>query len=233
MRLILFDIDGTLTATNGIDEVGYLAAFERVFSASLPTTDWSRYVHATDTAIMNQTLRDVRGTPATPDELALFEHTFVGELESGYERDPEAFREIPGAAALLQTIQSRPDLQAALATGGLRSSALFKLDKAGLNLDGLPAAFANDAESREDIANIAISRTLGEPHAPNETLDIVYVGDASWDVKTSSALGMRFIGIGSDESRKALIGLGASVCLEDYQDQAAFLDALEAATVPK
>ena len=61
MTLILFDIDGTLTATSRCDADCYAAAFERTFSIPLPTTDWHAYKFVTDTGIITEVLETVRG----------------------------------------------------------------------------------------------------------------------------------------------------------------------------
>ena len=43
VTLVLFDIDGTLTATSAVDAQCYAAAFYRTFGFPLPTTDWDVY----------------------------------------------------------------------------------------------------------------------------------------------------------------------------------------------
>ena len=68
--------------------------------------------------------------------------------------------------------------------------------------------------------------------ANGNATDIVYVGDGPWDARTSTAMGMRFIGITGDAPSDRLVAHGASVCLNDYQDQDAFFDAVRDAAVP-
>jgi len=62
--------------------------------------------------------------------------------------------------------------------------------------------------------------------------DVVYVGDGLWDVKTSAALAMRFIGVAHESSPEHLRDAGASVCIGSYLDRAGFEAALRVATVP-
>ena len=233
MTLILFDVDGTLTATNAVDAKCYAAAFEKTFGIPLPTTDWDAYEHCTDFAIAQEVLQSVRGTPGTPEELQAYERAFVVELEKEFAANPSGFREIPGAKAILDAIAARDGVRAAIATGGMRSSACYKLSQIGVGAAALAAGFANDAMSREAIVSCAIARADGHVRTGAQGLDLVYVGDGPWDVKTSSAMNMRFIGITKDASIERLRSLGATVFLEDYRDQEAFWRAVNAASIPR
>ena len=233
MTLILFDIDGTLTATSGVDEKCYAAAFEKTFGLLLPTTDWSVYEHCTDFAIAREVVVSSRGAPPSAEECEAFERAFVVELEKEYAVNPGGFNEVPGAKAILEAIDARSDMRAAIATGGMRSSACYKLSRIGVDAASMPAGFANDAESREDIARCAASRADGHRQGGDRALDLVYVGDGPWDVKTSAAMNMRFIGIAGGASADRLRALGATVFLEDYSDQEAFWQAVRSASAPK
>ena len=233
MTLILFDVDGTLTATSGVDEKCYAAAFEKTFGLPLPTTDWSVYEHCTDFAIAREVVVSSRGVPPSAEECEAFERAFVVELEKEYAVNPGRFNEVPGAKAILEAIDARSDMRAAIATGGMRSSACYKLSRIGVDAASMPAGFANDAESREDIARCAASRADGHRQGGDRALDLVYVGDGPWDVKTSAAMNMRFIGIAGGASADRLRALGATVFLEDYSDQEAFWQAVRSASPPK
>jgi phosphoglycolate phosphatase-like HAD superfamily hydrolase len=226
VTLILFDIDGTLTATNAADAKCYEAAFLKTFGIPLPTTDWSVYQHCTDSGIMHEVLQGAWGRRASDAELGAFERAFVVELEGEYARNPGAFSEIPGAREILEAIEARPDMRAAIATGGMRASACYKLSRIGVDALRLPAGFANDSTTREGIVECAIARADGVAR------DLVYVGDGPWDVKTSAALGLRFIGIVGDASPERLYAQGAEVCIESYGDPAKFFEAVRTAPVP-
>ena len=228
MTLILFDVDGTLTATNACDAKCYAAAFEHVFGMPLPTTDWDEYEHATDSGIIHEVMMRVRGARAAASELDAFERRFVFELEAEFALNPKGFNEIPGARAILDAIAARPGMKAGIASGGMRASATYKLERIGVDAATFPGSYANDDVTREGIARCAIAR------AQDSGEDVVYVGDGPWDVRTSAAMGMRFIGITGDahpDSR--LRARGATVCIENYADPEAFFEAVKLATVPE
>jgi len=224
--LILFDVDGTLTATNAPDAKCYAAAFANVFGFPLPTTDWDVYLHSTDSGIIHEVMENTKGRKASQEELDAFEQSFVSELEQEFAALPEAFQEIPGAGALLDAIAARPDMNAGIASGGMRASASYKLSRCGVDATGLPSAFANDSITREGIIQCAIARADGLYD------DIVYVGDGPWDAKTSAALGLRFIGISGDAPAEKLYAVGASICLANYSNPEAFFEAVENAKTP-
>ncbi len=226
MTLILFDIDGTLTATGDADLQCYASAFQKVFGAPLPHADWNAYKHVTDSGVIGEALEQIRGSFVTEEELTGFEEVFLAEVEAAYAADPSAFVEVPGAKAVLDVIEQTDGLAAGLATGGMRATALFKLAKIGVDGTRLPAGFANDSIYREEIARRAIALADGVPG------DVVYVGDGTWDVRTARAVGMRFIGITEESCPERLRKAGASVCLKDYSDPAAFFEAVSAAEIP-
>ena len=229
MTLILFDVDGTLTATNACDAKCYALAFERVFGMPLPTTDWDQYVHATDSGIIHEVMEKLRGSKGTSEEIAAFERAFVEELEKEFAANPGGFNEIPGAKAILAAIHARPGFAAGIASGGMRASACYKLSRIGVDGMALPSSYANDDVTREGIARCAMARA----EDPGE--DVVYVGDGPWDVRTSAAIGMRFIGVTGDAAPEwtPLYNQGATVCIRDFQDQDAFFRAVESARTPQ
>lgn len=228
MTLVLFDVDGTLTATNAVDANCFAAAFRKVFEFPLVTTDWSVYVHCTDTGIIDEALEGRLGRPALQEEFDAFERAFVEELERTFAGSPEKFAEVKGAKAVLEALSAHPDMQPALASGGMRGSAKYKLSRIGVDAKDFPGAFANDSRERAGIARCAIGRCRGG----GADVDVVYVGDGPWDFRTSAEMGMRFIGISCDGGRERLSSLGPCTILEHYADQEAFFTAVRTATVP-
>ena len=226
MRIILFDIDGTLTATTNADNHCYETAFEESFGFPLPTSDWHCYKHVTDMGIIQEVMENAGRRPATMDEIGRFEEIYEGKLADTFSRHPDGFIEVPGARRLLEALTKAEGVIPALATGGMRRTALFKLRQIGIDGGSMPGAFANDAISRADIARIAIQRTGVTPN------DVVYVGDGAWDVATAAELGLRFVGICREYSSARLSSAGATTILDNYLDEGAVNAAIEAARVP-
>lgn len=222
MRLVIFDIDGTLTRTAEVDEVCYVRAFEEELGWTGISTEWAGYPSCTDEAIALEIFARHGGRPPRDGEIDRVRRRFLSLLEAALAED--TFTEIPGAGEALRRLQSDPCFRVALATGAWESSARLKLRTAGLEVDGIPFASSDDHPHREEIVRRAIARAEAG-NGPFES--IVSVGDGVWDVRTARALGIGFVGIGSGERAERLRREGAERVFEDFRDWEAFVEGLE------
>ena len=90
MKLAIFDIDGTLTRTNEVDEICFVQAFADAHAITGFDTNWDGYRHATDSGITIQIFQDRFGRNAKPNELvnlqrcfAIFGSTLSGRVKAG------------------------------------------------------------------------------------------------------------------------------------------------------
>src|SRR5438552_18700077 len=58
MNLAIFDIDGTLTETNAVDEICFVQAFADAHSITEINTNWMQYRCVTDSGIMFQIFQE-------------------------------------------------------------------------------------------------------------------------------------------------------------------------------
>jgi beta-phosphoglucomutase-like phosphatase (HAD superfamily) len=209
MPIALFDIDGTLTASNEIDSACRAQAFLDVFRFSL-NTNWNDYEHVTDRGIAIQALRDATGREPTEHDLSLDRTRCVELLEERM----KSLDEIAGASAFIMELRAR-QWRIALCTGAWGDSARLKLERARLPTD-LPLASCDDDISREAILRRGIELAGGADKI------IVSFGDAPWDVRAAANLGLPFVGIG----RRS----GAAEAFEDFRDSAILFAAIERTT---
>jgi beta-phosphoglucomutase-like phosphatase (HAD superfamily) len=231
MQLAVFDLDGTLTRTTRTDAACYVRAMREGFGILNIDSDWTTYTHSTDSGITAEVFQTHFRRPPTPDEIARFEQQFVGLLAETFRAEPDSCRETAGAAAALQRLRSHAQWRIALATGSWRACALLKLQTAGLNLDGVPAAFADDSFAREEIIALARSRALAW-YRQSDFSRVVYIGDAPWDVRAARRLGIAFLGIGGGRKAERLLRDGASEVLQDFSDFEGLLRGLDQVTIP-
>jgi phosphoglycolate phosphatase-like HAD superfamily hydrolase len=225
MTLLMFDVDGTLTETFRVDEECYVQALKDVFNFSEINTDWSSYRHTSDSGILGELIQARFGRTIRESERAAFQTRFMALLTEAASVRVDCFHPVTGAKQLLQKLTDSPDFAVSLATGGWRVSALFKLRKAGLSLNKLPAAFADDATAREEIMSLSLKRATAHHQQTFES--VIYIGDGVWDVRAANKMGFQFIGIGSDEKAGKLRLEGAEFVFLDYSDEDAFMSALK------
>jgi phosphoglycolate phosphatase-like HAD superfamily hydrolase len=229
-KLAIFDLDGTLVQSYGPDGECFVAAFHDVFGIADVDTDWARYDHATDPGITAQIIHERQGREPSAGELDRLQSAFRVRLAEAASRDG-AYAPLPGAAGLLAALRARADWAMALATGGWREAALFKIGRSGLGLGDLPAAFAEDGPSRQSIVGAAIARA--RVHAGvDDFARIVCIGDGVWDLRTAASLGLPCVGVGTGGRAERLAAAGASHVVPDFTDLEAILNALEDATPP-
>jgi phosphoglycolate phosphatase-like HAD superfamily hydrolase len=225
--LAIFDIDGTLTATNEVDYECFLGAMRSVFGLDAQEIDWTAAPHVTDAAIMRWLCEVHVGQAPQVNQREKFTTDFVALLQDALTLSPERFAPIPGAPGLVSALRSA-DWDIALATGGWGASARLKLAECDPELLGVALASASDAESREEIVRLATSRAASR--SATSYSRIVSIGDGLWDLRTACALRLPFIGIATGARADELREAGASIVLPDLLDRAALLEAL--ATAP-
>lgn len=230
-RLAVFDIDGTLTLTNRVDDRCFRAAHYARFGAAAVEKIWGNFSHMTDSSISREIFERIEGRPPQPSETRAIQDDFVARLHIEYAADATQFAPLPGAAPALGQLREAAGWEVALASGGWSESARLKLELAGIKPDALPGAFGDEFFSREEIVCAAVDRAA-KTYDVDAFDRIVSIGDGAWDVATAHNLGLPFIGVTTENSGEVLRTLGAAHVLADYTDFDALLELLERAEVP-
>lgn len=225
MKLVMFDIDGTLTASNDLDDLAFVQTVQDIFGITDISKDWATYTHVTDACILREMCEQQLGRSPAPNERALFQGQLLQRLAQGAVQDGGIFP-IAGASSLLEQLQASPNYQICYAGGAWTASVQFKLQSAGLPFADIPYAFADDHDSREGICQIALDRA--QTYYQQTFTEVIYVGDGIWDVRASQNLGYPFIGIATGVAAQQLEAEGAKVVLPHYKNLQAFWDTLDA-----
>lgn len=213
--LAVFDIDGTICDTQQVEGGCYARTFEEVFGVALDPSDWSRFDEPTSSGIV-RSLMD--GEPGLERREREFRDRFVDLLKMARPEFPGDFRPLPGAREFIRQLSEAPAHGVAFATGGFDTEAAFKLDCCGITLAHFPHATSSDRPRRRDIIPLAVDRAGG-------TLsEVIYFGDAPWDVEACAELGVAMIGIGRRVAELRALGLAHT--FRDFSDPGAILEAI-------
>jgi beta-phosphoglucomutase-like phosphatase (HAD superfamily) len=180
MKLLVCDLDGTLTSTFAVDEECFVQAFADVFNVRDLNTKWMEYEHVTDLGVLQHVFQSRFQRTVGQDDIVHFAECFVELLDERYANSGDHFGEIPGAASLLTNLTEHSEWRVAIATGSLQGSVKFKMWKARLPADNVLAAFAEDGPSREAIVHTAIERAKDQ-YGVDHFNRVVSVGDAVWE----------------------------------------------------
>jgi phosphoglycolate phosphatase-like HAD superfamily hydrolase len=202
---IIFDIDGTLVESYGLDTECFIGAVREVLGNVVLRPDWSDYTHVTDQGILNEILSD---NAIASDPSMDIKSAFLAQLTTRLRDDTSLCPALPGAAEIIRRFTRDPQVRLGAATGGWRASAQVKLRHAGVDLPET-ATFSSDIAIERTAIMQSCLAGIGDPSDPT-----IYIGDGVWDVEATQALGWGFVGIGP-----RLKGRVAR-WIEDYNDDA-------------
>jgi len=224
MKLIIFDIDGTLTDTKSVDDKCFIKAFDNVFGINIENQDWSKLKNVTDWGITEEIIQEKLNRLPTEKEYRQLINELVGLLKQEIKNDPSQFKEVKNATEFFYYIQSDPNYKVGIATGAWEESAKLKLEMIGINIKDV--AFSNSSiyKSREKITKDVIHQLTEKINI--DLNEIIYFGDGVWDYKTCKNLGIRFIGIDINNDDK-LKKLGAKVVFDNFKDSNKIIENLK------
>ena len=206
MRLVLFDIDGTLLLTGGVGQSSARASLERVFGTAGRVDEFYPGGRTIE-AIFKDTLADagISDEDYHAKRQALytdFFEEFKRRLESGEHR----IRPLPGTQELLKALRAREDVVVGLVTGNHQYTARYKLAYAGFDLELFRVgAYGDESDHRPDLVRIAQARAAeltGEPLSGRAT---VMVGDTTRDVLAAKEAGALSVAVASGTDDLALL----------------------------
>ena len=228
MKLVLFDIDGTLLWTDGAGRSAIHAALLAEMGSTGPIEGF-RFDGKTDPQIVHELLRAF-GNPHAESGAHVqavcdrYVEMLEGELASG-KRTPHVF---PGVWELLDLIERRDDAVLGLLTGNLAAGARLKLASVGMEFDRFRVgAFGSDAADRGELPAIAAARAAELVGEPPTGEDIVIIGDTPADVTCGVGVGARAIAVATGSYGVAeLAAAGAYAVFEDLLDTEGVLEAI-------
>ena len=187
MKLVLFDIDGTLLISRGIGRQAKRQAMLEYFGR---TGDLDNHVFGgkTDWGIVAELLAPYGVTSdAVGRAMPAYETVMARHMRAL--RDHFQAEAIPGALDLVGALRERDDTLLGLVTGNTSKTAAIKLEMAGFDPAWFPVgAFGNESAERDELTRLALRRARDYTGRALSGSDVVVIGDTPDDVKAARAI---------------------------------------------
>jgi len=192
IRLVLFDIDGTLIRTGGAGVKAFGRAFETEFRVPNSTAQ-IKFAGRTDTGLVREMFTN-HGVEPTQENLRQFFDSYVFWLD--YLLWNCEGRVIPGVWEFIKGLRGASQPPAiGLLTGNIRLGAEIKLRRFELWELFQTGAFADDHEDRNQIAAIARHRGGRLLDSDLRGEEILVVGDTPRDVECARAIDAKMLAV--------------------------------------
>lgn len=228
MKLILFDIDGTLLLSDGAGRRAMEGALTDVFGS--PGSSAYRYDGKTDRQIVRELMRQEGHADDHIDgRMDRLLDGYLARLEVAIEDIECRVHRYDGVLELLDLLDTRDDLIVGLLTGNLERGAAVKLAAAGIDPGRFSvSAFGSDHEVRRELPGIA-QRRARERHGvdlPGES--VIVVGDTPSDIDCCRPIGARAVGVATGRyTVDELLEHNPHAVLPDLRDAGAFFRAID------
>jgi phosphoglycolate phosphatase len=192
VRLVLFDIDGTLVHTGGAG----VKAFAKVFATEFGATDGFerlKFAGRTDVSLVREFF-GFHGIAATPENFRRFFEQYVFWLDHILRKSRTQM--CPGVWEFIEQLRSlQPPPLLGLLTGNIRLGAEIKLRYFDLWTTFETGAFADDHEERDQIA--AVARQRGSRLLQEELTDdqVLVIGDTPLDIRCARAIRAKVLAV--------------------------------------
>lgn len=216
VKLLLFDVDGTLVRSYGGALRAMTAAARRLFGPTFSLEEVDRNGRL-DPQIIDMALK-WNGVRATRDEIDAFRDLYIEQFRA----EVGSTRILPGAGELLDSLRATEDVVLGLVTGNYAEAARVKLKAVGID----PAwfrttAFGEDAPTRSGLVRLAIETAASLTRQPIPAGRVIVIGDTPRDIESAKANGCLSLVVATGNySVEALEAAGADAVLPDLTDPA-------------
>ncbi len=195
MKLLLFDIDGTLLHSGGAGLRAMSQAFEELHD--IPEAfEGISLAGRTDTAIVKEVF-DHHQAPLSEFVLTRYKNRYFELIAKEMQVDNPKKQLMPGVTPLLEHLRTRQDVYMGLLTGNWETSGRIKL--AHFELSNLFAfgAFADDSHVRNELVPFALQRFTRHYGLSIDPENVYVIGDTPSDINCTKPHNVRSVAVGA------------------------------------
>lgn len=185
MRLVLFDIDGTLVDCGPSVRRLFEGAMVEAFGTAGPIDAYDFSGRTDDEIVFTLTAAAGLSAGEAAERLPLMKRLYLERLEDGL--DAAEMRVLPAVARLLDELAAREGVYLGLLTGNWRDGARIKLARVGLDGYFAFGAFGDDQPDRLGLPPVALERAAAVTGRRWRTEECLIVGDSPADVACARA----------------------------------------------
>lgn len=226
MKLVLFDIDGTLLTASGAGRRALDQALRDVYGTAGPIDAYD-FRGGTDPQIIRDLLRHAGMGEQTiaAGEVAVYRrYEALLEAEIGDGRGVSLY---PGIRELVETLAARDDVVVGLLTGNIEAGARIKLRPTGLWPHFRLGAYGSDDADRTRLPLVAANRAEHLVGRVFRGPDTVIIGDTPRDIGCARAFGATAIAVATGwHSVEDLTAHRPDHVFVDFSDQRPALTAM-------
>ncbi|MHB1155982.1 MAG: HAD family hydrolase [Phycisphaerales bacterium] len=228
MKLLLFDIDGTLLLTNGASMRAMTRAGQICFG---PAFSFDKIITAGGLdPLLYQHAMSLAQLPDADLHHSRFRDTYLLELQRELLAFAHDITVMPGISTLLHDLHHHHARHAHLGivSGNYRDAAAIKLHAANIDPSLFPiTAFGDDGPSRPALVQHAIAQHTAQHGNHLHPRDIIVIGDTPHDVACAHAHGCFALAVATGPyNLAALQSAGADLALPNLADPAPLLNLL-------
>jgi phosphoglycolate phosphatase len=198
MKVLLFDIDGTLIRAGGAGRKALNRAAQVLYGKKNACSELS-LAGRTDLWNFGAAVRNCTGRKPTAKDVDRLHEEYLKHLPHYVNK---ALREktyiLPkGIAALLKRLSREKGVLLGLGTGNMERGARIKLEPSGFNAYFAFGGFGSDGFHRPTLLKKAVRRARKHMNGHSGPVEVFVIGDTPHDVAAGKKAGCKTVGVGT------------------------------------